>query len=206
MLLLRPVRLSNSPRRGFTLVEIAIVLGIIGTIVAAIFAASAASNRGIKANKITDQLSVIVDNVRSYYASQGYPVPAACSSVFPGTVMSISTGVFPPDVIDLAQREEVKVALCTDTTTSAAQIVVRYTSVPQNYCHNVVIAASSPALGMKLNKVIAGTKTFSMPAPGKTTLSLGVDAASGAIIPSDTLDAACADPLTTIDWYYNLTN
>src|SRR5271170_6840773 len=63
--------------RGFTLTEIAIVLGIIGLILGAIWVAAAAVYTNMRTSKTTTELLDIVQNMRAMYATSGTIDPAA---------------------------------------------------------------------------------------------------------------------------------
>src|SRR5580700_11353983 len=55
--------------RGFTLTEIAIVLGIIGLILGALWVAAAAVYTNLRTSKTTTQLLTITQNLRALYAT-----------------------------------------------------------------------------------------------------------------------------------------
>src|SRR5271168_1816583 len=56
-------------KRGFTLTEIAIVLGIIGLILGAIWVAAAAVYNNLRTSRATTELLTIAQNVRATYAT-----------------------------------------------------------------------------------------------------------------------------------------
>src|SRR5882762_1552401 len=64
-------------KRGFTLTEIAIVLGIVGLILGAIWVAAAAVYSNLRTSKATTELLNIVQNVRALYATAGAVSPQA---------------------------------------------------------------------------------------------------------------------------------
>src|SRR3984957_16106234 len=64
-------------RRGFTLTEIAIVLGIIGLILGAIWVAAAAVYNNMRTSKTTTELLDVAQNLRGMYATAGTVDPLA---------------------------------------------------------------------------------------------------------------------------------
>ena len=83
----------REPSRGFTLTEVAIVLGIVGIILGGIWAAAAQVYENHKVEAAENQILTIVHNVRSLYAGR--------SSIEGGdlTAALVNAGVFPPDMI-----------------------------------------------------------------------------------------------------------
>src|ERR1700733_12022724 len=90
---------TRQTKRGFTLTEIAIVLGIIGLILGAIWVAAAAVYTNMRTSKTTTELLDIVQNVRAMYATSGTVDPAADMAAFGiqagGGLTYIRAGVFP---------------------------------------------------------------------------------------------------------------
>src|ERR1700740_210314 len=60
---------AGARKRGFTLTEIAIVLGIIGLILGAIWVAAAAVYNNMRTSKATTEILTAVQNVRALYAT-----------------------------------------------------------------------------------------------------------------------------------------
>src|SRR5882757_10048711 len=60
---------QRKPKRGFTLTEIAIVLGIIGLILGAIWAAASSVYNNLKANQAQQGILSAAQAVRSLYAT-----------------------------------------------------------------------------------------------------------------------------------------
>jgi type II secretory pathway pseudopilin PulG len=80
--------------RGFSLVETAIVMGIVGLIVGGIWAWAALPNSQVLANQATDELYAIVNNGRGYYSGRALP-STPCASLSTLTSVPASTGIFP---------------------------------------------------------------------------------------------------------------
>jgi prepilin-type N-terminal cleavage/methylation domain-containing protein len=87
----------SSLRRGFTLTEIAIVLGVIGLILGAIWVAASSAYRNLKITNAPKQIMIIVQNVRSLYASQPGFAASDIDTYMTGPM--ISAGVFPSDLV-----------------------------------------------------------------------------------------------------------
>jgi len=89
-------------RRGFTLAEMAIVLGVIGLILGAIWVAAAAVYANMRIEKAQQQILAIVQNIRALYPlSSAFGAAAACGVNCPQEVTAelASAGVFPRDML-----------------------------------------------------------------------------------------------------------
>lgn len=83
-------RFKNPATKGFTLTEAAIVLGIVGLILGAIWVAASAVYNNMRVEAANKQLMTIVQNVRSLYATSTQMDNAT-------TAQLASAGVFPSD-------------------------------------------------------------------------------------------------------------
>lgn len=93
----------KAKRRGFTLMELAIVLAIMGAVTGGIWVASAAAYQHYKVSRALEQLQQIVENVRTHYnaasrlPNQNYTVftqTMAQADVFPAEI-KLSPNVAP---------------------------------------------------------------------------------------------------------------
>ncbi len=82
-----------SGNRGFTMTELAIVLGIVGVVLGAIWVASATLYQRYRVNKAVFQITSIVNNMRALYKDR----PAFDSGVL--TTDLVALNVFPSDMI-----------------------------------------------------------------------------------------------------------
>ncbi len=83
----------SASRRGFTLTEMAIVVGIIGLVLGGIWAASAAAYSVLRVNRAHEEIDTIINNMRQLYASS--------PTIPPGdlTGSAMTAGVFPADMV-----------------------------------------------------------------------------------------------------------
>jgi prepilin-type N-terminal cleavage/methylation domain-containing protein len=92
-----PPSVSQHKKRGFTLTEIAIVLGIIGLILGAIWVAAAAVYNNLRVSKATTELLTIAQGARALYATSSTTGDAAGVDE---TNVWIKGGIFPADTIN----------------------------------------------------------------------------------------------------------
>jgi len=86
----------NKEKRGFTLTEIAIVLGIIGLILGAIWVGAGAVYQNLRVSKAQTELLQITQGIRTLYASQIKFDTAPSILETPGL---IAANVFPSDAV-----------------------------------------------------------------------------------------------------------
>jgi type II secretory pathway pseudopilin PulG len=91
---------SSHPRFGFTLTESAIVLGVLGIVLVAIWAAYSALNENNQANRTYAILTELSHNIRTMYANQ--PPVRAPTDADAGRNINltlINNGAFPRDLV-----------------------------------------------------------------------------------------------------------
>lgn len=71
-------------RNGFSLIEAAIVLGLIGLVVGGIWAAAASSRASTQANQLQQQTLNLVKGVRDYYAARALPAAGSITTTLAG--------------------------------------------------------------------------------------------------------------------------
>ena len=86
---------SASQRQAFTLTELAIVLGIMGTILGAIWVAASKVTANQKTQKAVAETIQIVNNYRTLYAQHGVDVADGTEI----TCLGVNAGFFPPDML-----------------------------------------------------------------------------------------------------------
>lgn len=127
--------------RGFTLTEAAIVLGIVGLILGAIWVAAASVYANMRVNTANRQLMTIVQNIRSLYATQ---------TVTTGldTTSAISAGIIPADMVISATSATnswgggVVVNSVNSGGGAGTGFNVRFLAVPRAGCIDFIVAAS----------------------------------------------------------------
>jgi prepilin-type N-terminal cleavage/methylation domain-containing protein len=93
--------LSKKPRlrSGFTLIEIAIVLGVIGLVISAIWVAAQQVSNSRKVQKADTQVMQILNGYRGLYTGHGVDDTSATS--FDVTCTGVQNGYFPSDMISV---------------------------------------------------------------------------------------------------------
>ncbi len=87
---------ARNTRRGFTLTEIAIVLGIIGLILGAIWVASGSVYSNLRVSQAATETLMIVENFKSLYGGNRNGQAPNGTDI---TAMAISAGLLPADMI-----------------------------------------------------------------------------------------------------------
>jgi prepilin-type N-terminal cleavage/methylation domain-containing protein len=190
----------DSKKRGFTLTEIAIVLGIIGLILGAIWVAAAAVYNNLRVSKATTELIRISQGIRGLYATsavadstidmtysaagshaQGAGSTYIQASIFPSDMVS---GTGPYTIANAWTGDTDVVATLTTGGTLGDSFAVEFDKVPQNACitfieANTGVGRDSGLFAIDTVKTGAlaikaggtgGTLTFPVPAATAQTL------------------------------------
>jgi type II secretory pathway pseudopilin PulG len=88
--------IHQKPRRGFNLVESAIVLGVVGVVLGALWATASSFNESYKVNKTVEGISSIVRNIQNLI---GYESSARIGSMQLNQTL-ISAGAIPKDWVN----------------------------------------------------------------------------------------------------------
>lgn len=178
--------IRRSSQRGFTLVELAIVLAIIGLVIAGIWTAAASVARRNRESKASQYLLEIVQNVRNLYAGQSSATGLTLAN-------AITAGAIPADMrsgTGAVNPWNGAIDVATSTTSTSAFDVV-YNNVPIASCIGLLTTTSvnSMEIGLIGLKTTGGTITL----PGPATVA--------------TASTACGSgPTTSITWTYNVRN
>jgi len=203
----------NRRRKGYTLVETMIVMGIVASVVGGLFWLATVSHRHRLYNQASDELAVILDNARNYYTLGGFPSPtlgtcfnASSSFLRPltgWTATQITTaGLFPSQMVTkigtniyiahaLSSRplsaHTVQTDLCG---TNPVLLGIRFTGIGKEQCINTVIRTAARAGGTNLARIDVNGTSAAMGNNGDVSLS--------------TATTRCGATSNTIAWYYRL--
>ncbi|MBI1273829.1 MAG: prepilin-type N-terminal cleavage/methylation domain-containing protein [Alphaproteobacteria bacterium] len=89
-------------KKGFTLVELAVVLGVVGLVLGGIWVFAGRSNESARTEQSLGQLVILLNNIRSYYLSQPNMASGdvttilAAASVFPSEMLRAGA----PTIVD----------------------------------------------------------------------------------------------------------
>ncbi len=196
-------RRTGHDRQGFTLLEVAIVLGIMGIVLAAIFTAATSARYRVAVNQGADEVGVIVDSMRSLYASRNTSaLPAqAFSAAFEQTL--VQERVFPPEMVAgvvannpwdaTTANGSAQISIVAAGATTPTQFILRYVNLPADVCADLLMRTSMPDLGLNQIQITGGGTVTYTSAANKLPVS-AIDAA-----------AACRGGAAyVIDWYFKL--
>jgi hypothetical protein len=195
----RPVTISQARRyrapqqAGFNLIEAAIVLGIVGLIVGAIWAAAGSAYENMRLQNASKQLLALVQGVRGTYANQ----PSGTVDVTVDTLAGM--GVIPSDMLVLTNGSASIVHQWSGSVDTADQssdvgmpaFSLTYNNIKTDSCNNLATRVANSARGSGLLRIATG---------GGTYLDLVND--SGAAPASG--GPACASPADDIVFIFNI--
>ncbi len=181
---------SQRFRRGVTLAEMTVVLGVIAAIVAAIWSASGPLQAKQKVARAKDEINLIVNNVRSYYGGRPLTATGVCS--VKSSLTQMGTQIFPPSmvvggVVRNPWRGISRVYMCE---TNPVKMVVRFEGVPREECIKLLMDTSSEFAGMHLIQINVNSDT--------TAVTTG----NAVLFPTAT--TSCSPSGGTIDWYFRV--
>jgi prepilin-type N-terminal cleavage/methylation domain-containing protein len=138
-------------KKGFTLTEIAIVLGIMGLVLGAIWVAASGVYSNQKVTKANTELMAVVQGIRSLYATQNQVAAAAGTDL---TTALIRSGVFPSDTLSTGNPQTAvapgqapwtngTIWVYSSTVANAGDAFqVQFNGIPQTACINLLTAAA----------------------------------------------------------------
>ena len=198
-------------RLGFTLIELAIVLGILGALTGTIFATANSVQRQNMVNQASDELAEAALGIRGYYT--GIPVPTGLAACPPDFTTLITNKVYPKEMLATgavnnpwninSTTDTVKAAICKG---AATEFVIRYIGISREACADMLVRNSLPGHDTGLIEVDVADGTVASPTPAMIGKVSAV--ATATPLPITPVDAAtaCGAASSTIDWYYNLNN
>jgi len=133
------IRTSRTKKRGFTLTEIAIVLGIVGLILGAIWVAAAAVYNNLRTAHANTEVLQIAQAVRALYATSNMIGAGAAADQTPAL---ITAGVTPKDLGTVAPLinpwPNGNTAVWSNAVGDGFEIIM--TGVPQSACINLLVS------------------------------------------------------------------
>jgi len=199
-------------RRGFTLIEMAIVATIIGTIVFSVFAAASAVRYRNQVNQGLAEISIIVSNMRSLYAGQNISTAANANTITfaKATPTLVQQMIFPAEMLTpplpttgipvantvannpWAPGGSAQIQL---VAANPVQFTLRFLSIPANVCVDLIVRNSLPGADTGLMQIKVNNKVVGITGNVVTPLPIDPNVAA----------STCPTGATyTIDWYYTL--
>ncbi|MDX2027609.1 MAG: prepilin-type N-terminal cleavage/methylation domain-containing protein [Alphaproteobacteria bacterium] len=220
-----------SAKRGFSLIEMVIVITALGVVLTGVAIGSSMAWQRLQTNQASDELAIIVDNMRAAYngTNASYsPIGGVPSPDFNQNNDYVRKGVFPAEMLSprplsgalpgtttvanhpWAQDPVYGTARVDQVGTVGAplQLVVRYAKLNQQQCADMIMRNSMPGGETGLIKVVI---TSSNSGVSKTCTNTAEVGCLLPIAPSDA-DDRCGDvwggaddpgPFD-VDWYYTL--
>jgi len=142
-------------RRGFNLIEAAIVLGVVGLVIGGIWVAAAAVNANLRKSDASKGLIQIVQNTRSLYYGQS---PTATADI---TSQLVSAKALPGDFINgTAGRNPFNGSVTVSIAgASFDQIDVLFDGVPLDACIDLTSKNTNISTGMGLTQLVIDATT-----------------------------------------------
>jgi prepilin-type N-terminal cleavage/methylation domain-containing protein len=182
--LINPTTLRRQRRRGFTLTEIAIVLGIVGLILGAIWVAAAAVYNNLRISHMNTAVLQIVQGTRTLYATQNQITPGDLSSSL------IDAKVIPSDLVAATAGTLVDPwggTMFVGGTSDGLAIAVTINGMTTSGCVGLVseIAGTQHDVSLQVSSAVANTDAPATPAM-----------ASGAAVTNSTPPLTAGTPFT----------
>lgn len=173
--------------RGFTLTEAAIVLGIVGLILGAIWVAAAAVYNNLRVSTTSTQLLQMVQNIRSMHATQQTMDTTLTGHA--GAVTLAQAGAIPKDMLNDQQNptqvrnvwgEQVGITSFTVNAVAGAGFTVTLPGVPQGPCTDLLVRNTGAGRDSGLLEAGAnGTNSTLAQTPGANGFPITVTTALG---------------------------
>jgi hypothetical protein len=140
-------------RRGFNLIEAAIVLGVVGLVIGGIWVAATAVNSNWQNSRTQQQIVQIVANSRSLFNRQSLPNADVTSAL-------IAAGAIPSDMVQGSVARNLWNGTITVSTQDVGRIIVSYSAVPRSNCINLLQRVSANDAQTGLSLILAGACAF----------------------------------------------
>ncbi len=149
---------GKNARRGFNLIEVAIVLGVVGLVIGGIWVAAAAVQSNLREADASKGLLQIVQNVRNLYYGQ---TPTATTDTDITTSL-ISANAIPGDFIagTTSAKNPFNGAVTVSLTGNPNDtIAVVYAAVPKDSCIELTSKNTSLSAGIGLSSIVIDATT-----------------------------------------------
>jgi prepilin-type N-terminal cleavage/methylation domain-containing protein len=137
---------QSTPRRGFNLVELAIVVAVIGLLLGGVFIAASTVYENNRQTRALSQILQLVQNVRNLYAGASITTQATQADLLNMNVIP-SDMITGTSVVNPWGNNAVNVAV---SSTSSTLTVTNYGSISQQGCVSLAVKLSQSAEGYGL--------------------------------------------------------
>ena len=193
-------------RRGVSLTETVLVMGVIGIVAIGIWAAASGLSNKRLLNQVSDQLGIITSNMRAYYSGQSINVNGL--NVAAAMPRFIAAGIFPAEMVvdanNAANAWNGAVTMSTNSPSAGlpARFVISYYGIPADVCGSILSQNSLPGKDTGLVQInLKGSNAFPVVFLSDTSTH------QLPIPPVTAINACSADPGPfRIDWVYILGN
>ncbi len=154
------IKAFKKSKRGFNLIEAAIVLGVVGLVIGGIWVAAAAVQSNMRESDTSKGLLQIVQNTRNLYYGQT-PTTTASTDI---TTSLIAANAIPADFIisTTAAKNPFNGAVTVSLTGNPNDtIAVSMAGVPKDSCIDLTSKNTSISTGIGLSQIVIGSTTVS---------------------------------------------
>lgn len=199
-------------KKGFSLTELAIVMGVIGVLVTGVFLAYGSIHNRTLTNQTMDQLGVLTSNMQSLFAGRNSSVaalapPATFTASAAVTATFINAGMFPTEMVVAGAggstafdpwKGQVFVGPVAPAGSAVAQFVVEYTNIPSYGCTGLLTQTSAPGRETGLLQISLTSSANTVTKYLASLNQMPISAGQAVLVCTD-----AAAPYT-IDWYYSI--
>jgi prepilin-type N-terminal cleavage/methylation domain-containing protein len=141
--------LARRRQRGFSLVEIAVVLGVVGIILGAIWVAAVSVSKKETVNQATQELQTIEQNMVTLYQNRSFP--SACGGGTDMTDAAVKADIIPSQFTypslapctKAGQPWHISAGGLTINTVSATSYSISFSDIPVDGCAALLLEATS---------------------------------------------------------------
>lgn len=172
---------AHNLKRGFTLTEVAIVLGVIGLILAGIWTAAAMVYENNRTSKAINEITLITQNLKSTYGGGKSSLDANGTDITAGM---IGSGVFPADMVSSSTTSyalapwpssQVKIV----SALSLNSVGITYSAITPDACLRLGQAFNSPTMSADLTSLTINSTVWTF-APYGTSAAPNLSAIQSA--------------------------